>query len=73
MAAIGGMYDGWGGAMKVEALRCTGYLVYSSFYSVLDGGIIDSLVQAYLALSIVVWSLQSVSQSNRINWERKLM
>ncbi|XP_047735699.1 alkylglycerol monooxygenase isoform X4 [Hyalella azteca] len=53
---FGALYDGWRGAVLLEALRCVAFLFWSVQSPLLGGGALETSVRYYSAFSAVVWA-----------------
>jgi len=68
LLVIGGMYDGWRGAIRLEVLRVAAYLHYAYYYPIFSVQLANDFVLAYLLFSLAVWSVQSVNTSYMYYW-----
>jgi len=68
LMVIGGMYDGWRGAIRLEVVRLAVYLHYAYYQPIFSAPFANEFVLAYLLFSLFVWSVQSMNTSYMSYW-----
>lgn len=61
VGVVSAMYDRWWWAPVVEVVRCAAYIAYARKIPVTDIPSIDTVLLVYFAMSLLLWTIQSLT------------